>query len=520
MDNIFSNSSKKKTTSHKMTSSSHKKSSSTHKKSSSTHKMTVSSPKKNSSTPESISIKVKSKSPQTIQEFDLKFPEPLPDKINFDERISKKMNTLFNKHQDIKPFLGDTLFVNIFYLYLFNKYKTNCFITKHQNIGPEMEIIINPDEEPNINDQTLKFFSKKLVNCILLNKPIIILPLSLQMNINGSITGHANLLIYRNNTREIEHFEPHGGKYLGDDKQVVNEILNKNLDYLVTNMNIKLNKSGSLPIKLVKAHEVCPRLKGIQSFEQKSTLPMLPIEPEGYCSAWSMFFTEMCLKNPEIPSRQIYEAVLNEIKNHDVDYLKNVIRGYTCFINNKMAKYFSEILNHEITGENLRNYHLKDLSGDIAPPEMTKILDQLDFLIQKEAFPFEEIDMERSTMHAKTLKKYNKFKKTIRKSTSSSDLSDQTKESRHHTKQLKKDYNTKLLEFIDRKTAKDKERKVTEKIRKAEEKERKATEKQRKLEEKERKATVQAEEKLRKAEEKERKAIEHLKKVTEKAEKS
>ena len=34
--------------------------------------------------------------------------------------------------------------------------------------------------------------------------------LSLQMNINGSITGHANLLIYRNNTREIEHFEPHG----------------------------------------------------------------------------------------------------------------------------------------------------------------------------------------------------------------------------------------------------------------------------------------------------------------------
>ena len=143
MDNIFSNSSKKKTTSHKMTSSSHKKSSSTHKKSSSTHKMTVSSPKKNSSTPESISIKVKSKSPQTIQEFDLKFPEPLPDKINFDERISKKMNTLFNKHQDIKPFLGDTLFVNIFYLYLFNKYKTNCFITKHQNIGPEMEIIMD-----------------------------------------------------------------------------------------------------------------------------------------------------------------------------------------------------------------------------------------------------------------------------------------------------------------------------------------------------------------------------------------
>jgi hypothetical protein len=419
MDNIFSTSKKNTSSTHNKTSSTHKKTSSTNKKSSTIHKKT-------SSTPESISIKVKSKSPETFQEFQLKFPEPLPDKINFDERISKKMNTLFNKNQDIKPFLGQTLFVDIFYLYLFNKYKdkTNCFITKHENIGPEMEIIINPDEEPNINNQTLKFFSKKLVNCILQNKPIIILPLNLQMNIDGSITGHANLLIYRNNTREIEHFEPHGAKFLGANNQVVNAILNNNLDYLVTNMNIKLDKIGLLPIKLVKAYEVCPRLKGVQAFEEKSTLPKLPIEPEGYCNAWSMFFTEMCLKNPEIPSRQIYQAILNEIKNHDVDYLKNVIRGYTCFINNKMAKYFSEILNHEITGENLRNYHLKDLSEDIAPPEMIKLLDQLDFLIHKEAHPFEPIDITDNKILKNTLKKYNKFKKTIRKSTSSSDLSD------------------------------------------------------------------------------------------------
>ena len=43
-----------------------------------------------SSTPKSIPIKVESKSPQTIEEFHLKFPEPLPDKINFDKKISKK----------------------------------------------------------------------------------------------------------------------------------------------------------------------------------------------------------------------------------------------------------------------------------------------------------------------------------------------------------------------------------------------------------------------------------------------
>ena len=132
MDRIFDSSKKKTSSTHK--------NSSTRKKSSSSHK----SRKKTSSTPKSISIKVESKSPQTIQEFYLKFPEPLPDKITFDEKISKKMTVLVNKHQDIKPFLGDTLFKDIFYLYLFNKYKTNCLITqKYQNLVPEMKIFIN-----------------------------------------------------------------------------------------------------------------------------------------------------------------------------------------------------------------------------------------------------------------------------------------------------------------------------------------------------------------------------------------
>ena len=36
-------------------------------------------------------------------------------KITFDEKLSKKMTALVNKHQDIKPFIGDTLFKDIFY---------------------------------------------------------------------------------------------------------------------------------------------------------------------------------------------------------------------------------------------------------------------------------------------------------------------------------------------------------------------------------------------------------------------
>jgi hypothetical protein len=501
MDNIFSNSSKKKT------SSSHNKTS-TRKKSSS-HK---------SDTPESISIKVKSKSPQTIQEFNLKFPEPLPDKINFDEKIAKKMSALIDKHEDIKPFMGNTLFKDIFYLYLFNKYKTNCLLTqKYENSIPEMRIYINKDE-PNINDTPLKHLAKKIVKCISQNEPIIIIPLSLKITTIGETSGHANLLIYRNNTRQLEHFEPHGWDFQGYNESstndLVNETLDKDLNYLVKNINDELDKKELLHIKLVKAYEVCPYLNGVQGLEEKSRLPDLPIEPDGYCVAWCMFFVEMCLKNPEIPSKQIYKGILDERlkQGGNIDYFKKIIRGYTCFINNKMAKYFTEILGYEATSEKLHSYHKERNTTGVNPPEMNILLYKLNYLINKEGYPNHPEDITGNKILKDTLKKYTSFKKTIRKNTSSSDLSSKERESRRNRRQLKKDYNTKLLEFIDRKTAKEKERKATEKIRKAEEKERKATETQRKLEEKERKAT----EKQRKLEEKERKATEQ---ATEKQEK-
>jgi hypothetical protein len=503
-----------KTRSKKTSSSSHKKSSS--------HK---------SATPESILVKVKSTSPKTMQEFDLKFPEPLPDKITFDEKIAKKMTALINKHQDIKPFVGDTLFKDIFYLYLFNKYKTNCLVTqKYKDSVPEMKIFIDKDE-PDINIEPLKHLSKKIVKCILRNEPIIIIPLSLKITTRGKTAGHANLLIYRNNTRQLEHFEPHGADFQGGDENtmlLVNDVLDKDLNYLVENINIKLDELNLLPVKLLKAHEVCPRLDGVQALENKSRLPNLPIEPDGYCVAWCMFFTEMCLKNPEIPSEQIYKAILDERvkRGSDNNYFKKMIRGYTCFINNKMAKYFSEILGYEATSEKLHSYHKEKDTTGIDPPEMTIFLYKLNYLINKEADPYNPQDIRYNKILKNTLKKYTSFKKTIRKSTSSSDLSPREREKRRNMKQLKSDYNTKLIEFIDRRKAKDKERKATEKLRKAEEKERKATEsqqkalekeeeKQRKLEEKERKATEQsfknhfkAEEKLRKATEKQQKALE------------
>jgi hypothetical protein len=429
-----------------------------------------------SSTPKSISIKVESKSPQTIEEFKLKFPEPLPDKINFNEKISKKMSALFNKHEDIKPFVPDALFKDIFYLYLFNKYKTKCLVAStdaRENMIPDIKIVIDKTA-PKFNHERLRDLAKKLVKCISLNEPIIIFQLSLriEVEVSGQMEGHANLLIYRNNTRELEHFEPHGNNFQGidiDTMIVVNDVLDKDLDYLVKNMNDELVKKDLLPIKLVKAHQVCPRKLGVQAHENQSKLPQLPIEPNGYCVAWSMFFAEMCLKNPEIPSKKIYKAILDEMHKQggDNDYFKKIIRGYTCFVNNKMAKYFSEILGSEVTSAKLHSYD-KQLDMGIRAPEVRDLLYKLNGLINKEVNPDSYVDirgkdMKDITDYYNSLRKYQTFKKTVRKSTSSSDLSPNEKESRRHTKKLKEDYDTKLSEFV-KKDKEEKEQKATEKL--------------------------------------------------------
>jgi hypothetical protein len=132
-----------------------------------------------------------------------------------------------------------------------------------------------------------------------------------------------------------------------------------------------------------------------------------------------------------------------------------MIRGYTCFINNKMAKYFTEILGFEVTSEKLYDYTINEKENIT---EINDFLYKLNGLINKEVDPDYEIDMKDIT------KKYDTFKKTIKKSTSSSDLSSKGKKSRRHTKKIKEDYDTKLSEFVK----KDKEKKATEKKRKEE----------------------------------------------------
>jgi LPS O-antigen subunit length determinant protein (WzzB/FepE family) len=56
-------------------------------------------------------------------------------------------------------------------------------------------------------------------------------------------------------------------------------------------------------------------------------------------------------------SREVYEAVMDktELYENKNDYLRNIIRGYTAFINNKIEKHFSQVFNEPMSSAKIHS---------------------------------------------------------------------------------------------------------------------------------------------------------------------
>jgi hypothetical protein len=289
-------------------------------------------------------------------------------------KIDNKLQSL-NKtgSEKILSFVGSNEVEAMFYLYLFKKYKSNCFLhdkhVKTRIIGMSIEIKdnYNSDEEHQIMTQ-LDNLSKLLVDCIQnVNSKVIIIPVQLLLSQGG---GHANILIYRKKLNQIEHFEPHGRQFLGNkNMQLYNEIIDRWLKafVLLLNSKLKIVFKKQRDVKFINSSEVCPRIDGLQTLEAWSNLTnMADLEPGGYCTAWSLFFTELCLKNPEVPSSELINYIFDILERMDnlqkMNYLKGVIRGYSVFINEKISKYFTVFFKSGLTIEKLKQLSPADLS--------------------------------------------------------------------------------------------------------------------------------------------------------------
>jgi hypothetical protein len=262
-------------------------------------------------------------------------------------KITNKLNTLSKVgSEQILDFVAKEEIRSMFYLYLFKKYKSNCFIHSKNLLGKGIGMTLKLSSNQMV-EKELDIVSELFVDCISkLGTKIVIIPINFYgYSETHKLSAHANVLIYRKKFNQIEQFEPHGQRFAGPDKDVANDLVAKAMKMFVSKVNAKLISLKKPEVQFIHSSHICPYINGLQNLESTSELIKKIEEGGGYCAAWSMFFTELCLQNPEIPSSSLMNYIFDILSSmgnmEKANYLRQVIRGYSAFINQKIDQYFS-----------------------------------------------------------------------------------------------------------------------------------------------------------------------------------
>jgi hypothetical protein len=309
----------------------------------------------------------------------------------------KMMDQLNRSGEVLSNFIGIQQVESLFYIYLLKKYKNRCFLFKPPNY---LNILINLTTVRVSKDQLMLFnnIALQICKCIKQDMEIIIIPFSLIFRGDKVKGEHANVMIYRKRTNQIEHFEPHGGSFLGYTvrKREYNDRIQSRLTFFTSLINVCLAPTHP-PVTFMHSSEVCIMTEfnktGFQTLEERSSIgKIMNMEGDGYCLAWSMFFTELCLKNPLLTSKEILELIDDHFKKtylvtaqHNLkDYLRKVIRGYANFINEKIMKYFSIFFGEELTIAKIQRLFELKSKGKLALVKINDIITDLIELDNKE----------------------------------------------------------------------------------------------------------------------------------------
>lgn len=277
--------------------------------------------------------------PEFKEDVAISLPEPIP----VPQRVKSALDYWAKRQKQFVKYAGHNDMSNLFYIYMLNKYRSNCLIYdttgNHINsyglnsIGLTLRTPRNKQErEPYIRH--LHTVAQQISKCVKTNQSeIIIIPLWL--NLTGA--RHTNVLIYRKNNNIVEHFEPHGSAFLEKRQPHLNKRIDDALSEFMTILATHL-----LGVTLKPANEVCVDMTGLQILEGRGR-KMKPNEGGGYCTMWSMFFAELALKNPEIPSKELLDIIYAKVtESEDVQkYLLAIIQGYVYYMSEKLEKYYA-----------------------------------------------------------------------------------------------------------------------------------------------------------------------------------
>lgn len=247
---------------------------------------------------------------------------------------------------------GNQAVSTLFYIYLLKKYKSHCLLYKGSGlVGFHFKFEEGKSTyQDMLSDEAIAL----LVQCIRKGVSTIIIPVLLVFaDENDNISGHANVLIYRKEFQTIEHFEPHGKKFNRDTEMT--QRIQSAIEDQIQKLNTLLAEQQLSSVELITSNYTCPRMYGFQALENiHGKSRRKPHETGGgYCVAWSLFFMELALCNPEITSKQLYDRIYALLGKKDDrkmgNYFLDIIRGYTRMMNEKIVKILKLLFDKNFT---------------------------------------------------------------------------------------------------------------------------------------------------------------------------
>ena len=263
------------------------------------------------------------------------------DLLNFLKKY--KGNTIANteKEKVKKRFNGSPYYNLVSMLFLQNKYPDTCVVIP--NYKKDMNSLEHSDVSIRYDEYTkeLSFpnmFWETFDKCK--SKRFIIFPFGYSCKEGG----HANYMIYDKKIMSLERFEPYGK--LVDIPKSQKKCFVSNIDKLI---KVEFNKRGLLK-KYYKPNSFVPD-NGFQTIQEDENI-MNNIDPEGYCSAWSLFYCDLRMTNPDVANDDIIEFAINYIDKNKKSFTE-FIRTYANYIVNVSDKLYS---NHITSLKNNNKY--------------------------------------------------------------------------------------------------------------------------------------------------------------------
>lgn len=216
----------------------------------------------------------------------------------------------------------------------------------------------NSSKKLNVNNFSIEFpakiqenqFKQLIRNAKKSGKRFTIIPLIIRWTCEYEFDGHANIIIFDFEKNVVERFEPYGyvSSFTPDENKVSKEF-NKRMKDVVKRLGLGLRYED--PYKLVE--------KGPQFLEEdEAKLKKMfynVSDPEGFCGAWSLWYADLRLSNPEVSSSELIEmAIYTLIDNRDIS-MREFIRNYSVFLVKERYKFL-----REIGQKNPYNYRLGD----------------------------------------------------------------------------------------------------------------------------------------------------------------